>query len=235
MLRVEKVEQRNAEGFEVGKVSGGPRGHRNDSGVQQRHPVHLAGAGARRRAWPRSGSTSAARASSARRSSFSDVRPAACRRRHSFTGTSTATSAPLPVTIWGPCVKQASRNSLNRAAASRTGHVCIRHLVIVSGLTTLPSTPASLLFTFAAGSTDGAWRYVKAWGLSKPDCVPDQEPVRSTCQYSVMGIMIGWPSSYWTDGFVKADAIASFSFRICQSTASNESFICVDRAIGYQD
>lgn len=58
-------------------------------------------------------------------SCFKDGRAAAWSLRHSSTGTSTAASVPRLVTNWGPSAKHRSRNSLNLAFASWTGHVFI--------------------------------------------------------------------------------------------------------------
>ena len=70
---------------------------------------------------------------------FSDGRAAACSRRHSSTGTSTAASAPRRVTNCGPSARQASRNSLKRAFASCTGQACMWRPKMTSQQTSLAS------------------------------------------------------------------------------------------------
>lgn len=79
--------------------------------------------------------TRAARPRSESRSSLSEGRAAACRRRHSSTETSTAASEPCFVTICGPWDKHASRSSPKRALAFWMDHLCIAYPVATSGTT----------------------------------------------------------------------------------------------------
>lgn len=94
-------------------------------GVKQVHGCYRKAVISRRLACPRSGSAKSARATSDSNSCLSEGLAATCSRRHSSTGTRTAASVPRLVTIWGPLAKHASKNSLNRAFASCTGHVSI--------------------------------------------------------------------------------------------------------------
>ncbi len=91
------------------------RDHIRVKQIQARHSIGSTG---RRLAVPRAGTFKSERAWSERSSCFKEGRAADCKRRHSCTGTSTAASEPLLVTICGPSTRQASRNSLKRAFAS---------------------------------------------------------------------------------------------------------------------
>jgi hypothetical protein len=74
----------------------------------------------RRRDLWRSGIGCSKRGSGANNKALRLARAALCRRFHSSIGTRIAVSTPRRVTIWGPFLMVASKNSLNRAFASCT-------------------------------------------------------------------------------------------------------------------
>src|SRR5215469_1265818 len=92
---------------------------RNNIRIQE-VPVHLNSGTARRFNLCRSGIKFSKRASGANSKALRLGRAARCRRFHSSIGTRTAVSIPRRVTIWGPFLIVASRNSLKRAFASCT-------------------------------------------------------------------------------------------------------------------
>src|SRR5882724_8889602 len=98
---------------------------RDDVGVEQIHRAHRNRVGVRRRARPLAGASDSARLWFDSNSSLSEGCAAALSRRHSWAGTKTAASLPRRVTICGPSVRHLSKNSLNRALASCTGHECM--------------------------------------------------------------------------------------------------------------
>ena len=129
-LLPERIECRNAERLEIPDVpghhaepvDGGCRRNSDTTFVSSTYTVYSKEGDRGRESRRRGGARDSARGSDASSSSFRFGWAIRCRLRHCSSGTTTAVSMPLRVTIWGPSAMVLSRSSLNRALALCTGH-----------------------------------------------------------------------------------------------------------------